>query len=83
MASIETKEAVILALKNEYIENSDVCMYDFLATEGVPADLGLTYEDVVEIYAELMNWSDGDMMYRENKEDGFRYDIINNVHIDL
>lgn len=70
---------VLDRIKTIYFEESDVCMYDFLASLSIKEIDGgdeLTFEEVMEIYVILMNWSDNDEFYRINVEDNFKHDII-------
>lgn len=75
---------VIDKIKTIYTEESDVCMYDLLASitikEMEEDGAELTFEEVMEIYATLMNWSDNDEFYRINKEDNFKHDIVSGEH---
>lgn len=72
-------ESIIDTIKDAYISESDVCMHDLLAATAIQDVEGakeLTFEEVMEIYAILMNWSDNDEFYRVNVEDNFKHDIV-------
>lgn len=78
--------SIIDTIKDVYINESDVCMYDLLATTAIQDVEGakeLTFEEVMEIYAILMNWSDNDEFYRINVEDNFKHDIVGGEHTPL
>lgn len=74
----ERYKEVIEKLKSDY-EESDVCMYDFLADVSVKDyDADLTIEGWFEIYCYMMNWAENDAFLRVNEEDEFAYDVLNN-----
>jgi hypothetical protein len=49
-------------LKKDFVENSDVCMSEYLAS--ISAD-GLTLEQAFEAYIHLRRWADKDNFYCE------------------
>lgn len=52
---------IVNNLINDYEENSDVVMAEYLSSKKVPH--GLTFEDAFEIYIDLMKRVEGDEFY--------------------
>ena len=48
-------------LIKDYIENSEVCMAEYLASEEVPQ--GMTFEEVFNIYINCMKQVEGDKFF--------------------
>jgi len=48
-------------LINEYLDESEVCMAEFLAWKKVPA--GMTFEEAFETYIRVMKAVEGDKFY--------------------
>ena len=55
-----TKELI-----KDYIENSEVCMAEYLASEKVPQ--GMTFEEVFNIYINCMKQVEGDKFFVEKE----------------
>ena len=52
-------------LIKDYIENSEVCMAEYLASEEVPQ--GMTFEEVFNIYINCMKQVEGDKFFVEKE----------------
>ena len=52
-------------LIKDYIENSEVCMAEYLASEEVPQ--GMTFEEVFNIYINCMKEVEGDKFFVEKE----------------
>lgn len=54
-------------LQDYYLQESEVCMAELLATLEVPT--GMTFEEAFGMYIALMKWSDGDKFYTIKEEE--------------
>ncbi len=52
-------------LIKDYIENSEVCMAEYLASEKVPQ--GMTFEEAFNIYISCMKQVEGDKFFVEKE----------------
>lgn len=57
----ENAKKVVAEIKGIY-KSDDVCMGDLLGMLHIMARDELTFEDAFEIYSELMNWANGDVV---------------------
>ena len=56
---------MIKDLIKDYIENSEVCMAEYLASEEVPQ--GMTFEDAFNTYINCMKEVEGDKFFVEKE----------------
>ena len=59
--SEQEREQMVTKLVDTYLNDSEVCMAETLASEIVPA--GITYEEAFFIYIKAMNRVEGDKFY--------------------
>jgi len=54
-------------LYNTYLEESDVCMAEFLASETVPPDT--SFEEAFQLYIDAMKRAEGDRFWTQKEDE--------------
>lgn len=60
----ENIQTLVGQIQKDFVNNSEVCMAEYLAQFGIPIGEDITIADAFQMYIHLMKWAEGDKFYR-------------------